>query len=143
MFTASDAADWWDKQRAETTKILEQMVDEHPNALSVLAATLVSTAMEVGAGTVDLLRLGKGAAENGLAGLGEDAMRVLNMPFIGGAVAGAAGRLAKGAMTLARRLPKQSLSVVTKCPLAAKLAAAASKAKSAIGRTLTGKCSPE
>jgi hypothetical protein len=61
MATASDLADWWEKNRKVSEKALEDFVDENPK-LWVIAA-LTQTAMDVGAMTVDLLRFGEGAAE--------------------------------------------------------------------------------
>jgi hypothetical protein len=62
MRTASDLAEWWEKNRRESDKALDDFVDAYPN-LWVLAAT-TATAMDLGAGMVDLLRFGEGAAES-------------------------------------------------------------------------------
>ena len=67
MRTASDIADWWDKQHAISNKALDEFVDENPGVFGIVVATAVATAMDVGKGTVDVLRLGEGAAE-GTAG---------------------------------------------------------------------------
>jgi LysM repeat protein len=62
MRSASDLAAWWEKNRRESDKALDDFVDAHPN-LWVLAAT-TATAMDLGAGMVDVLRFGEGAAES-------------------------------------------------------------------------------
>jgi len=144
MFSASDAADWWDRQHAESKKVLDQYVDDNPGLFSVVVATTLATAMEVGAGTVDALRLGKGVAEKGVAGLGEDALRLISLPVVGGAVLGAGGRLAKTALgAVAKRIPKQAISAVAECPLAKRLAQLGKKVKAVLGKNLTGKSTPK
>lgn len=87
MFAASDIADWWDKQHSEAKAALDHFVDENPNLFGVVVATAVATAMEVGAGTVDVLRLGEGAAQGGW-GFAKDALRVVS-------IAGTLGKAAK------------------------------------------------
>jgi hypothetical protein len=62
MRSASDLAEWWERNRRESDKALDDFVDAHPR-MWVLAA-VTATAMDVGAGTVDLLRFGEGAAES-------------------------------------------------------------------------------
>jgi len=79
MWAASDIADWWDKQHADAKKELDHFVDSNPNLFGVIVATAVATAMEVGKGTVDLLRFGEGAAEGGLAGFGKDTIRLIGL----------------------------------------------------------------
>jgi hypothetical protein len=54
----------------------------------VVVATALATAMEVGKGTVDVLRFGEGIAQGTPGGIGRDALRALS-------VAGAAGKGAK------------------------------------------------
>jgi hypothetical protein len=87
MRAASDIAEWWDQQHKESKKHLDAFVDDNPNLFGVLVAMTVATAMEVGAGTVDVLRFGEGAAEGGLKGLGQDALRLISI----------AGPIGKGA----------------------------------------------
>jgi hypothetical protein len=99
MYTASDLAVWWEKNRRESNKVLDDFVDANPH-LWVLAA-VTATAMDVGAGTVDLLRFGEGAAESfetgKLAPLLQDVLR-------GGAIAAQVGSLAQGARPLLGKL---------------------------------------
>src|SRR5215203_5601906 len=72
-YTASDAADWWEKNRKYTgewaDRGLTAFVDAHPNMFAVVLATTAKTAIEfpmaIGAGFVDILNLGKGTAEGG------------------------------------------------------------------------------
>ncbi|HEV7261209.1 MAG TPA: peptidoglycan-binding domain-containing protein [Bosea sp. (in: a-proteobacteria)] len=73
----SEYADWWDKQKRETEKILGEWVEDNPQWWAVTVATGVQTSMDLGAGFVDVLRFGQGMAEGGLAGVGKDALRLL------------------------------------------------------------------
>jgi len=79
MRTASDIAGWWDKQHAISKRALEDFVDEHPGLFGVVLATAMATAMEVGKGTVEVLRLGEGAAEGTAGGVAQDALRALSI----------------------------------------------------------------
>ncbi|NRF70236.1 LysM peptidoglycan-binding domain-containing protein [Aquincola sp. S2] len=88
MLAASEIADWWDEQHRQSKKELERFVDDNPNLFGVMVAATVATAMDLGAGTVDALRFGEGAAEGGVAGFGKDALRLI-------ALAGPLGRGAK------------------------------------------------
>lgn len=72
----SEYADWWDKQKRETETILGEWVQDNPQWWAVAVATGVQTSMDLGAGFVDVLRFGEGAAEGGLAGVGKDALRL-------------------------------------------------------------------
>jgi len=69
-------------------------VDDNPNLFGVVVAATVSTFMEVGAGTVDVLRFGEGMAEGGLKGFGKDALRALS-------IVGSLGKGAKLVQTFA------------------------------------------
>jgi len=62
MHSPSELADWWDKNKKESEKALEDFVDEHPHFWGVAAT--VQTFMDVGAGFVDVLRFGEGMAES-------------------------------------------------------------------------------
>lgn len=73
----SKYADWWDEQKRISEKFLMEWVDENPQWWAVGVATAVQTAMDLGAGTVDVLRFGEGMAEGGVKGLGKDALRLL------------------------------------------------------------------
>jgi hypothetical protein len=88
MRTASDIADWWDKQHAISKKALDEFVDENPGVFGVVVATAVATAMDVGKGTVDVLRLGEGVAEGTVGGITQDVLRALS-------IAGTVGKGAK------------------------------------------------
>lgn len=87
MWAASDLADWWDQQHRISEKELDRFVDDNPGLFGVVVATFFSTAMQVGSGTVDVLRFGEGMAEGGLKGFGKDALRAVSI----------AGALGKGA----------------------------------------------
>src|SRR5687767_10933054 len=99
MYTASDLAAWWEKNRKESDKALDDFVDEYPNLWAL--AALTATFMDVGAGTVDLLRFGEGAAESyetgELAPLIHDILR-------GVSIAGVAGSAAQRLRPLAGKL---------------------------------------
>lgn len=101
MYSASDLAGWWEKQKAisvEATRTsLENWVQEHPSMFSVIVATAAQTLVEfpmaLGAGFVDVLNLGKGTAEGGW-GYAEDGLRLLTV----------AAPLARGGRTLLSRV---------------------------------------
>ncbi len=73
----SEYADWWDKQKATSEKFLTDWVQENPQWWTVAVAATVQTSMDLGAGMVDVLRFGEGAAEGGFKGYGKDALRLL------------------------------------------------------------------
>ncbi len=81
----SEYADWWDKQKKISEDFLTEWVQENPQWWAVGIAATVQTTMDVGAGMVDVLRLGEGAAEGGWRGYGKDVLRLL-------AIAGPLGR---------------------------------------------------
>jgi hypothetical protein len=87
MWFFDDIADWWDEKKRETEAILEEWVEDDPSWFAVAVAGTVQTAMDIGGGTVDTLRLGEGIKEGGWRGVGEDALRLI----------GLAGPIAKGA----------------------------------------------
>lgn len=88
MRTASDIADWWDEQHKISEKALDRFVNEYPGLFGVVVATAVATAMEVGKGTVDVLRFGEGIAEGTVGSVAQDALRALS-------IVGAVGKGAK------------------------------------------------
>src|SRR5580765_8875339 len=84
MRAASDIADWWDEQHRISSKALDDFVDEHPNWFGIIVAGTAATAMDLGAGLVDVLRFGEGAAEGGVKGFAKDGLRALQLaPAIG------------------------------------------------------------
>jgi hypothetical protein len=87
MRTAADVAEWWEAQHASSKQILDKYVEDNPGLFSVMVATATAAAMQLGAGMIDVLRLGEGAAEGTLKGFGEDGLRLI----------GIAGPLGKGA----------------------------------------------
>lgn len=87
MHAASEIAEWWDDQQRQAKKELDHFIDDNPNLFGVIVATVAATAMDVGAGAVDTLRFGEGAAEGGVRGFGKDALRLI----------GLAGPLGRGA----------------------------------------------
>lgn len=89
-------ADKWDEQHAISERELERMVEENPNYFAIVVATAVSTSMQLGAGMVDVLRLGEGVKEGTLSGVAKDGLRLLQ-------VAGPVARV--GRFALARVFP--------------------------------------
>lgn len=79
MWAASDIAEWWEDQNKQAKKELDVFVDQNPDLFGVLVATTVTTAIDVGAATVDLLRFGEGMAEGGVAGGAKDALRLFGL----------------------------------------------------------------
>ncbi len=85
MATASDLAEWWEENRKYTAqwsdRSLSEFVDAHSNwfgiAVATTAQTLVEFPMAIGAGFVDILNLGKGAAEGGWGYL-QDGLRFVS-----------------------------------------------------------------
>jgi hypothetical protein len=98
---ASELADWWDKQKRESEDILTEWVQENPQWWAIGLATATSTAMELGAGTVDALRFGEGIAQGGPKGVASDAMRLLVL----------AGPLARGGATIGRLMQTRMIRV--------------------------------
>jgi len=92
MVVAADIADWWDKQKKESEKALEDWVDENPQWWTVVVATAVQTSMDLGQGFVDALRFGQGVAEGGWRGYGKDFLRLLTLLGPLGKVGGMASR---------------------------------------------------
>jgi LysM repeat protein len=78
-YSASQLADWWDKQHKESKQFLDQFVDENPNLFGIVVATATATAMELGKGMVDVLRFGEGAAEGGVGGFAKDGLRLVGL----------------------------------------------------------------
>lgn len=84
MIAASDIADWWDEQHRQSHQALDEFVDVYPNWFGVTVATLGATSMQLGAGLVDVLRLGEGVAKGGAKGVLQDGLRLLQLaPAVG------------------------------------------------------------
>jgi nucleoid-associated protein YgaU len=84
MRTASELAEWWEEQRRTSMRALDDFVDAYPNWFGVAVAGTAATAMDLGAGLVDVLRLGEGAAEGSVSGIAKDALRLLQVaPALG------------------------------------------------------------
>lgn len=78
MLGLEKIADKWDEDKRKTEKVLDRFVDQHPDWFGVVVATATSTAMEVGGGFVDVLRIGEGVKEGGW-GYAKDALRVVSL----------------------------------------------------------------
>jgi hypothetical protein len=96
-----ELADWWDAQKRESEQILGEWVADNPQWWAIGIATAASTAMELGAGTVDALRFGQGLAKGTAGGAGTDALRML---VLLGPLAKAGGTLGRLAHTRMLRL---------------------------------------
>lgn len=83
MLYFTDIANWFDKNRVETDRILDKWVeDSNYNQGIMLVAATTHALTTFGAGFVDLLRLGDGVREGGLSGWGKDTLRfVAIFPF--------------------------------------------------------------
>jgi hypothetical protein len=77
FWALSELADWWNTQKEETESLLEQWVYENPQWWAIGVAGVTQTAIDMGAGMVDALRFGEGAAEGGWKGYGKDGLRML------------------------------------------------------------------
>ncbi len=77
MLVFTTIANWWEQQRRNSNAVLDKWVEDssYNNGVMIAAATTKSL-MTFGAGFVDVLRLGDGAGEGTLRGVGEDALRL-------------------------------------------------------------------
>jgi Putative peptidoglycan binding domain len=89
----SSYANEWDQQKRISEKILTEWVQDNPQWWAVGIAATVQTAMDMGAGMVDVLRFGEGAAKGGITGYGQDALRLLMLLGPLGKAGGVANRL--------------------------------------------------
>src|SRR4051794_25968542 len=78
MLALEKLAAWWDEQKRGSEKVLDSFVDEHPNLFGVAVAGSVKTAMDLGAGFVDVFRVGEGVKQGGW-GYAQDALRVVSL----------------------------------------------------------------
>jgi hypothetical protein len=80
---AGNLARSWEASYHETTRILDAWVSDEPNEIKTLSAAAVQSMMDLGAGLVEVLKLGEGTAEGGW-GIGQDLMRLLTViPVLG------------------------------------------------------------
>ncbi|MEX2140701.1 MAG: peptidoglycan-binding domain-containing protein [Pirellulales bacterium] len=112
----SEWADWWDGEKKKSEEILGQWVEENPQWWAIGIATAVATSMDLGAGMVDVLRLGQGAAEGGWQGYGKDALRLL---VILGPLGKAGGMLSRFAHTGRLRFAVTTSGVTGPCTFTA------------------------
>lgn len=78
MWIFTEIAEWFEKQRRETDVILDQWVEDSEYNFSVmLIASTTKAFTTVGAGFVDIIRLGDGIEKGSWKGIGEDALRVV------------------------------------------------------------------
>lgn len=79
MLFFDEIADWWDEQRRESEEVLSEFVTGSDSWFRIVTATFFHTAMTLGSGLVDLLRLGEGVKRGGWRGIAEDGLRVLTL----------------------------------------------------------------
>jgi outer membrane protein OmpA-like peptidoglycan-associated protein len=90
MWFFTKLADWWDSKKKQSEKILHEFVDHRNGAWwSIAIAGSVQTAMNLGEGFVDTIRLGDGVREGTAGGILKDGLRLLT-------VAGPVARLGRG-----------------------------------------------
>lgn len=83
MWIFTEVADWFERKRSNTDKILDKWVEDsrYDQGVMILAST-TKAFTTVGAGVVDLLRLGDGIQQGNLKGVGTDALRLVAVfPF--------------------------------------------------------------
>ena len=82
MSTLTEIADWWDSQRRESEEALQNWVNASDSEYGMYGRAVIaagtSTAMVLGAGLVDVLRIGTGVQEGGW-GYARDGMRLLTV----------------------------------------------------------------
>ena len=76
--TGVEIAERWQASADESRQILETAVSDNPGLGSVVGATAAQTAMDLGAGFVDMLRVGEGTAQGGW-GIAHDAFRAMGV----------------------------------------------------------------
>src|SRR5262245_26692789 len=108
----SEYADWWDRQKRISEESLIEWVQDNPQWWAVGIAGTFQTAMDVGAGLVDVLRLGQGAAEGGWRGYGKDSLRLL---AIAGPLGRAGGMLSRFAHVRLLRLAAKPTGMTGPC----------------------------
>ena len=79
MWLFTDLADWWDEKKQESSKYLHEFVDEHDSWWAIAIAGSVQTAMNLGGGFVDVLRLGDGVRQGTWRGVLQDGLRLLSL----------------------------------------------------------------
>lgn len=112
----SELADWWDRQKRDSESILNEWVEQNPQWWAIGLATATATAMDLGQGMVDALRLGQGVAEGGVKGFGKDALRLL---VLVGPLAKGGAMLGRVAHTQAIRLAVTTADVTGPCTFTA------------------------
>lgn len=75
----TDVAHWWDTQHHEAELSLDQFVEQNPNQFAIILATGVHTAMVLGSGMVDVLRVGDGVSKGTLSGVAQDGLRLVGL----------------------------------------------------------------
>ena len=79
MWLFTDLADWWDEKKQESSKYLHEFVDEHDSWWAIAIAGSFQTAMNLGGGFVDVLRLGDGVRQGTWRGVLQDGLRLLSL----------------------------------------------------------------
>lgn len=82
MIFLGGIADWWDTQRRETMQILDNWVADTrggEQTFAVIMSGTVQTAMDLGQGFVDVLRIGRGVQQGTVRGVAQDGLRLLTI----------------------------------------------------------------
>jgi RHS repeat-associated protein len=80
--TAADAARRWEAQRAEYHKWLAAQLTPNDSLAKQTGLALTTLSVELGAGMMELFKLGEGAAEGGWRGWGKDALRAASLALL-------------------------------------------------------------
>jgi hypothetical protein len=83
--TGEEAAEWvekWEKHRAAFREWLAGQLTPQTSAGRIGDLAVLTLAVELGAGLMDLGRLGEGAAEGGIKGYGKDGIRALGIALM-------------------------------------------------------------
>ncbi|MBC7500126.1 MAG: hypothetical protein H7315_06485 [Herminiimonas sp.] len=75
----TDVANWWDAQHKTAELSLDDFVERNPNRFAIILATGVNTSMVLGAGMVDVLRVGDGLMTGTLSGVAQDGLRLIGL----------------------------------------------------------------
>jgi hypothetical protein len=77
MWIFTDIANWWDQNHRQSQQVLDEFVEKNPNQFAIVLATAAHTSMVLGAGLVDVLRIGDGVAQGTVRGATDDGLRLL------------------------------------------------------------------
>ena len=83
MSTLSRVADWWDSKHNEAENIMQEWINNSNSDLELYSkaavASVTKATMVIGAGFVDILRIGEGIKTGGTWGYVQDGLRLLSL----------------------------------------------------------------